>query len=181
MDAAAIALDASGAIVFADASMGSISRIAGPAVPDRGESGPEHPTGLAFSPDQGLLVVADGVSRSSWSYQIAPDHAPANGEPYYRLYVPEAAPASGVSDVAFDTQGRVYFAGPLGIQVAEQNGRIAAVLNGPDYGPVSHLAFGGPGQAWPLVPPSGPTLFRRPTKVTGATPWTLIKPPQPAL
>jgi len=181
VEAATLTVTARGEVYFLDRLTGGIGRISPRGELRRGQKPPEMilPSGLALSPDQGLLVVADGQSRFSWSYQLGPDRTPENGEPFYRLYVPDLAPASGVTAVTLDTLGQVFFASPLGIQVAEQNGRIAAILNGPDFGRVSSLAFGGQGQSW-LYAVQAHKLFRRKTKVTGAG-ATPVKPPQPAL
>ncbi len=47
------------------------------------------PKRLVLSPDQSMLVVTDTVSRYSWSFQIAADGTLINGEPFYRLELPE--------------------------------------------------------------------------------------------
>ena len=138
------------------------------------------PAGLSLSPDQAMLVVSDGRSRFGWSFQIAADASLVNGEPFYRLYVPEQAPGSGLGGVAVDSIGQVYFASATGIQVTEQNGRVAAVLNAPDFGPVSTVTFGGRDMDWLYVSQGG-MLFRRPVKVRGADPWRPAMAPAPPL
>ena len=40
-----------------------------------------HPTALTLSPDQSLLNIADGHTKFTWNYQIAPDGSLLNGEP----------------------------------------------------------------------------------------------------
>jgi sugar lactone lactonase YvrE len=145
------------------------------------------PSGLALSPDQSMLVVTDAVSRYSWSFQIAADGSLVNGEPFYRLEIPETTESSLQGDriwsVAEDTNGQVYFATPLGIQVAMQNGRIVEILNPPvpGGGRLTAITFAGSGdQNWLYVMQDG-KLFRRPVKVTGANAWTIVKPPKPSL
>ena len=144
------------------------------------------PTGLALSPDQSMLVIADGGSRYSWSFQIAADGTLINGEPFYRLELPETTLLSWQSRTGGaieDANGMVYFATPLGIQVAMQNGRIAEILNPPIPGgePVTAITFDQIGdQNWLYAAQDG-TLFRRPVKVTGANVWTVVKPPKPTL
>jgi enterochelin esterase-like enzyme len=83
------------------------------------------PAGLALSADQAMLIAADAQSRFSWSFQISGDGSLMNGEPFYRLELPETGWLSGVMGAAEDTVGQVYFATPLGIQVCEANGRVA--------------------------------------------------------
>lgn len=143
------------------------------------------PTGLALSPDQSMLVVTDSNSRYSWSFQIATDGTPVNGEPFYRLELPDTTVISpnGASGAAEDVNGEVYFATPLGIQVAMQNGRIAEILNPPipGGGPLTAITFDQIGdQSWLYAAQDG-KLFRRPVKVTGANAWTVVKPPKPTL
>jgi gluconolactonase len=144
------------------------------------------PEGLALSPDQSMLVVTDADSRYSWSFQIAADGSVANGEPFYRLEAPEntlLAWQSNIHGAMEDTDGAVYFATPLGIQVAMQNGRIVEILNPPEPGggPLTAITFSHAGdQNW-LYAAQGGKLYRRPVKVTGANAWTLVKPPKPTL
>ena len=145
------------------------------------------PSGLAFSPDQSMLVVTDADSRYSWSFQIAADGSLVNGEPFYRLEMPETTEwnllGSRIWSVAEDVNGNAYFATPIGIQVAMQNGRIMQILNPPmpGGGPLAAMTFAVSGdQNWLYVVQDG-KLFRRPVKVTGANAWTVVKPPKPTL
>jgi enterochelin esterase-like enzyme/sugar lactone lactonase YvrE len=149
------------------------------------ETGP--PSRIALSPDQSMAVTVDQFTRSGWSFQIAADGSLQNGEPFYRLEVSEA-PSAPTWDYlkgnpAEDIDGMVYFATPIGIQVAMQNGRIVEILNPPipDGGPLTAMTFAGNGvQNWLYVAQDG-KLFRRPVKVTGANAWTVVKPPKPTL
>jgi enterochelin esterase-like enzyme/sugar lactone lactonase YvrE len=138
------------------------------------------PSGLALSPDQAMLIVTDGQARFSWSFQIAPDGSLIHGEPFYRLEMPEAGSMSGVQGVIEDSTGQVYFATPVGIQFCEANGRVAGILNPPEHGAISDLAFAGKNLDWLYVAESG-KLFRRSVKVTGAAVGSPTKPPQPPL
>jgi sugar lactone lactonase YvrE len=145
-----------------------------------------NPTELSFSPDQSMLVVTDAVSRYSWSFQIAPDGTLQDGEPFYRLELPETTASSwqsGTRSAIEDTDGEVYFATPLGIQVAMQNGRIKEILNPPipGGGPLTAITFDQIGDRNWLYAAQDGKLFRRPVKVTGANAWTVVKPPKPTL
>ncbi len=64
-----------------------------------------------------MLVVTDAASRFSWSFQIAADGSLTNGEPFYRLELPEDGWKSEVRGAAVDSIGQVYFATPLGVQI----------------------------------------------------------------
>ncbi|MGD0478632.1 MAG: alpha/beta hydrolase-fold protein [Terracidiphilus sp.] len=142
--------------------------------------------GLALSPDQSLLVATNDLSRYSWSFQIAADGSLVNGEPFYRLETAETTKPverAGAQAATEDTDGMVYFATSLGIQVAMQNGRIVEILNPPvpGGGPLTAITFSRTGdQNWLWVA-QGDKLFRRPVKVTGANAWTVVKPPKPTL
>jgi sugar lactone lactonase YvrE/predicted alpha/beta superfamily hydrolase len=143
------------------------------------------PKGLALSPDQSMLVVTDTVSRYGWSFQFAADGTLENGEPFYRLELPETTVMSwqsGTRGAVEDENGRVYFATPLGVQISMQNGRVAEILNPPVPGaPITAITFAGAGDAsWLYVAENG-KLYRRPVKVTGANAWTVVKPPKPTL
>ena len=76
--------------------------------------------------------------------------------------------------------GQVYFATPLGVQMCEANGRMAAVLNPPAPGEISSVVFAGKKRDWIYVAEGG-RLFRRPVKVTGVTAGIVVqqcwKPP----
>lgn len=138
------------------------------------------PSSLALSPDQSLLVVGDAQSRFSWSFQIALDGSLINGEPFYRLAMPEAGWMSGIEAVTEDSTGQAYFASPLGIQICEANGRMAEIVNPVDPGSISGVAFGGKDLNWLYVTEGG-KLFRRPVQTTGTAAGSPVKPPKPSL
>jgi gluconolactonase len=139
-----------------------------------------RPAGVALSPDQAMLVVTDEQGRYSWSFQIASDGSLLNGEPFYRLEMPETGWMSGVKGVVEDSIGQVYFATVLGVQICEANGRVAQILNAPEHGGISSLAFAGRDLNWLYVAEGG-KLFRRPVKVKGVLVSAPVKPPKPPL
>jgi gluconolactonase len=186
------AVTQSGTIYFLDAATATIGVISSSGQPRvalecKGlDSELTSPWGLALSPDQSMLVVTDAVSRYSCSFQIAADDTLENGEPFYRLELPETTVMnwqSGTRGAIEDTNGIVYFATPLGIQISMQNGRMAEILNPPvpGGGPLTAITFAGNGdQSWLYAAQDG-KLFRRPVNVTGANAWTVVKPPKPTL
>jgi sugar lactone lactonase YvrE len=139
-----------------------------------------QPSNVALSPDQAMLIVTDAQSRFSWSFQIAADGSLINGEPFYRLEMPETGWMSGTVGAAEDTAGQVYFDTAVGIQVCEANGRLAAILNPPEHGTISSFAFAGKDLSWLYVTEGG-KLFRRPVKVKGVASWAPVKPVKPPL
>jgi gluconolactonase len=138
------------------------------------------PSALALSTDQAMLIVGDGQTRFSWSFQIAPDGSLQNGEPFFRLEMPETVHHSGVRSIAFDSTGGAYFASEAGIQVCEQSGRCAQILSKPEPGEVTSLAFGGKDRKW-LYATAGGRLFRREVKTRGVAPWAPVMAPKPLL
>ncbi len=176
-----------GTIYFvAEGSIGRFDAAGAVDILSQGKDWNISPDSLTLSPDQSMLVVTDKISRYIWSFQITADGSLVNGEPFYRLEMPENTDwswLSGVHGVAEDTNGQVYFATPLGIQIAMQNGRISQILNPPipGGGPLTAITFAGNANAsWIYVAQDG-KLFRRHVKVRGANAWTVVKPPKPTL
>jgi sugar lactone lactonase YvrE len=181
-DADRLVVTAKGDIYFGDAAHKGIGRIDARGRKSAAYGGGEilQVSGLGLSPDQAMLNVTDSQSRFSWSFQIAADGSLINGEPFYRLETPETAWRSDVSAVTVDAIGQVYFATPLGIQVAEANGRVAEILNPPALDPVADLIFAGKNLDWIYIT-SGGKLYRRPVKQAGVAAWSPVKPPKPPL
>ena len=138
------------------------------------------PTTLTFSPDQSLVDIGDASNRFNWSFQVAADGALVNGEPFYRVDIPETATGSGTSGATVDSIGQAYWATSLGIQYCEQNGRCAAILAKPERGTLGAIAFGGKDLNW-LYAVEGDKLWRRETKSKGVAAWSPVKPPRPPL
>ena len=69
-----------------------------------------------------MVVVTDSTSRFSWSFQINAQGDLVNGEPFYRLEMPESGWTSGAKGVVLDSIGQVYFATSLGIRSAKRTG-----------------------------------------------------------
>jgi gluconolactonase len=183
-DADDLALTRSGVIYFVDIARKTVNRI-----DEKGVRRVVHtgrgimkPTALTLTPDQAMLLVADGMDRYQWSFQIAADGSLVNGEPFQRLEMPEEGLFSGVAGLAMDSLGYMWATSAMGIQVCEQPGRCTNILNKPEFNdnPVTDIAFAGPNRAWLYVTQGG-KLFRRETKRAGVVPWEPVKPPQPGL
>ena len=184
VDANDLALMKSGALYVLDTAHKTVTFI-----DDKGRRHVVHtgvgimkPTALTLTPDQAMLLVADGMDRYQWSFQIAADGSLVNGEPFQRLEMPEEGLFSGVAGLAMDSIGYMWATSAMGIQVCEQPGRCTNILNKPEFNdnPVAGIAFGGANRAWLYVTQGG-KLFRRETKRTGVVAWEPIKPPQPGL
>ena len=141
-----------------------------------------QPSAITLSPDQSLLNIADGHTKFTWNFQVAPNGSLINGEPFHRLEMPEMSYKSGVEGITVDSIGHLFATSTLGIQVCEQIGRCAQLLNKPEAGSVAigNIAFGGAERNW-LYVTQGNKIFRRQVKRTGVTAWEPIKPPKPGL
>jgi len=82
-----------------------------------------------FSTDQSLFVINDPNTRWVWSFQVQPDGSLINGQPFYHLETPDESSKTEASGMAFDTEGYLYVATNLGVQVCDQAGRVNAILN----------------------------------------------------
>lgn len=178
----ALALTKSGTLFFADKAHQTIGSVdpSGHTHPLSVAGQIAAPSGLALSPDQAMLIVTDAQSRFSWSFQIAADDTLLQGEPFYRLEMPESGWMSNVAGAVEDSNGQVYFATPAGIQLCEANGRVATILNPPEPGTITALTFAGKDPTWLYIAEDG-KLFRRPVKVQGNSIANPVRPPRPPL
>ena len=109
------------------------------------DTGLLKPNGVTLSPDQTLLLVADSASQFVYSFQIRPDGTLANKQPFYHLHLVEGAPESGADGIAVDRNGSLYVTSRIGVQVADQAGKVNSIIGKPQPGPLSNVVFGGPG------------------------------------
>ena len=86
----------------------------------------------------------------------SPDTEWENGLEFYYLH-------SAPNQIAFDTEGNLYVASEIGIQVCDHNGRVRAILNGPK-GSVERMLFIGNR----LIVESGGELFCRELQAAGS-------------
>jgi sugar lactone lactonase YvrE len=142
--------------------------------------GLEFPNGLSLSPDESLLAVADSRSRWVWSYQVGPDGALLNGQPFYRLEMTDEGNHPAADGVTVDGEGYLYVATRLGLQVFDQPGRLTAIIDKPHAGALANATFGGP-HLDTLYVAAGDKVFRRVVRRKGVWPWRPVKPPQPRL
>lgn len=186
VDASAMVITAKGVIYYVDAVRGVIGMIGADGrkrlLVSKSDDEMPSPSGLTLSPDQSMLFVTDRVSRFQWSFQIAKDGSLVNGEPFFRVDMPEMSWRSGVTGATVDTIGQPYFATALGIQFCEQNGRCAGIIRKPGdrNAQLTSVQFGGKDLAW-LYATSGGKVYRRPVKARGVAAWSPVRPPKPPL
>jgi sugar lactone lactonase YvrE len=130
------------------------------------DTGLVKPNGITLSPDQTLLLVADSASPLLYSFQIQPDGTLANKQPFYHLHLVEGVAESGADGIAVDRNGSLYVTSRLGLQVADQAGKVNSIVNKPQPGPISSVAFGGP-EFDELYVAAGDKIFKRKVRQKG--------------
>ncbi|MFO0905161.1 MAG: SMP-30/gluconolactonase/LRE family protein [Pirellulales bacterium] len=140
------------------------------------DTGLRFSNGIAASPDQTLLYVADSRSHWVYSYQIQRDGSLAHKQKYYHLHVPDTADDSGADGLRVDRDGRLYVATRMGIQICDQAGRVNCIVPTPN-GKVSNFTFAGENFDT-LVATCGDKVYTRKLKVRGAP--AFLPPHKPA-
>ena len=136
--------------------------------------------GITMSPDQTLLYVDDMRSHWVYCYQIAADGSLRAKQRFDYLHVPDNADDSGADGMRVDREGRLYVATRMGIQVADQAGKVQCIIPTPNR-LISNMTFGGENSDV-LYVTAGDKVFKRKLKVKGAFAWAPPnKPPTPRL
>ena len=99
----------------------------------------EYPNGLAFSPDERVLNVANSRNdRYMRAFDVLPDGSLTNG----RLFADMSAEGEEVPDgLKVDVEGRVFCTGTGGTWVFDRDGRHLGILRTPEV--PANMAFGG--------------------------------------
>jgi sugar lactone lactonase YvrE/enterochelin esterase-like enzyme len=144
------------------------------------DTGLRFANGIALSPDQTLLYVADFGSHWVYSFQVQPDGSLLHKQKYFHLHVPDIADDAGADGMRVDRDGRLYVATRIGIQVCDQAGRVNAIIPTPN-GRVANLCFGG-ADFQTLFATCGDRVYKRKVKVKGVNAFEApIKPAPPRL
>lgn len=139
----AVAVDRRGGIYFADPAEHRVCYVDSAHNQRVAYEGISCPGGLRLLPGGSLLAVTDPTGRWAWSLQVLGDGSLAAGQAFYRLETTDQTSATGAAGVATDTDGYVYVATELGIQVCDQEGRTAFIIANPPGGRADSIAFGG--------------------------------------
>jgi hypothetical protein len=138
---------------------------------------------IALSPDQTLVygVTDQYLNPTVWSYQVLPDGRIGFAQKYGQLetfglqnsYV-------AASGLCVDTEGRLYVATTLGVQVCDQAGRVNFIISTPRQ--PRDVCFGGKDLS-ELFITIGDKIYKRPMKVHGIVSGQMapIKPAAPHL
>jgi sugar lactone lactonase YvrE/enterochelin esterase-like enzyme len=136
--------------------------------------------GVALSPDQSLLYVADYRSHWIYSYEVQPDGTLQSKQRYYWLHALDSADDSAPDGMRVDRDGRLYVATNLGIQVCDQAGRVNCIIPTPNRR-ITNLCFGGENFDI-LFATCVDKVYKRKVKTHGAHAWAApLKPSPPRL
>ena len=97
---------------------------------------------VAIAPDYRFCVTAEQNTHHLISTIISQQGEMKYSEPFYYLHDLSNGVSQPTGNLAFDTNGNLYVATPMGVQVADHNGRVRAILSLP-AGRVTSLAFSG--------------------------------------
>jgi gluconolactonase len=97
-----------------------------------------RPNGLAFSPDEKFLYVADSGKKIWMRYRVQPDGSVTDGIVFLD---PSSDPAKGVPDgLRLDKNGNIYGAGPGGVWIISPEGKHIGTIKVPEV--VSNVGWG---------------------------------------
>lgn len=144
------------------------------------ETGFRQAVGIAVSPDQTMLYIADRDSHWIYSAQIQADGTLRYSQRFYQLHAREMDDVTGATSICLDTEGRLYAATNMGIQICDQTGRVQAIIPTPN-GIVTDIAFGG-AELDVIYVGCGDKIYKRKIKAKGANISNApIKPEKPRL
>ena len=133
------------------------------------DTGLKFANGIALSPDQTLLYVADYRSHWVYSYVIQPDGTLAHKQRYFHLHSRDEDDESFADGLKVDRDGNLYVATRLGIQICDQAGRVNAIIPTPN-GRITNLVFGGENFDT-LYASCNDKVYKRKLKVRGTNAW----------
>ena len=97
-----------------------------------------RPNGLAFSPDEKFLYVADSGKKLWMRYSVQPDGSVTDGSVFLD---PSSDPAKGVPDgLRVDKKGNIWSSGPAGVWIISPAGKHLGTIKVPEV--VSNVAWG---------------------------------------
>ena len=98
------------------------------------------PNGVCLSPDKKLLYVDDSNDKNVSVFDVQPDGTAINKRVFCVLKV-DPGKVSGADGMKIDTQGTLYIASAVGVQVFNKNGLAIKVISLPEI--PTNVAFGG--------------------------------------
>jgi gluconolactonase len=89
----------------------------------------DRPNGLAFSPDESILYIADSPRRHVRAFEVLPDGSLTNSRVFADMDHPQPGSPDGMK---VDEEGHLYVAGATGVWVFEQDGTHLGVIVTPE-------------------------------------------------
>ena len=124
-----------------------------------------RPNGLAFTPDEKHLYIADSAKRTIVRYDVKPDDTIANGQVFVDMST-DRAPGNP-DGMKVDQKGNVYGTGAGGVWIVSPEGKHLGTLVLPER--PANLAFGAAdGKALYLTASTG--IYRIRLKIAGIRP-----------
>ncbi|HEX2032948.1 MAG TPA: SMP-30/gluconolactonase/LRE family protein [Chloroflexota bacterium] len=99
----------------------------------------DRPNGLAFSPDERTIYIADTSRRHLRAFDVTPEGDLVNGRLFADMRHPEHGGPDGMK---VDTQGHIYCTGAAGVWVFTPQGHLLGIIRTPAR--PANCAFGGP-------------------------------------
>ena len=130
----------------------------------------QKPNGLSLSPDKKLLYVDDSWDKNVSVFDVQPDGTAINKRVFCVLKV-NAGSVSGADGLKVDTEGNLYIASALGIQVFDKNGIAQRIITVPET--CTNVAFGG--KDWKtLFITAGVSLYSTQLDIAGIPVYTSV-------
>ncbi len=125
-----------------DMEFNSVHRIRADGTVERVIPNFDYPNGLAFSPDESVLYVANTrPGQYIQAYDVNADGSVSNARHFADM--PSEDATNGVPDgMKVDVEGRVYCTGPGGCWVFDPSGALLGIIRLPEY--PANCAWGGP-------------------------------------
>lgn len=121
-----------------------------------------RPNGIAFSPDEKFLYIADSGKRQWLRYRVQPDGSVTEGTVFLDA---SNDPAKGGPDgIRVDKEGNIYGSGPGGVWIISPAGKHIGTIRVPEV--VSNVAWGDE-DGKTLYITASTSLFRIKLKVAG--------------
>lgn len=130
------------------------------------DEGIERPNGLILWPDGSSLVVADSWSDRLWTFRVEENGDLSAKEPTYFVRTRREDGRSLADGLTVDRAGRLYAAADTGLHVYDTQMRLSGVIQKPQVGFLSNVAFGGENLQF-IYATSGDKVYRRKLNVQG--------------
>ncbi len=124
-----------------------------------------HPNGIAFSPDEKYLYIANSGPKIWMRYPVKPDGTLGPGTTFYDA-ASDHRPG-GPDGMKVDTNGNIYSAGPGGVWILSPGGKHLGTLLMPVN--VGNVGWGGPDHSTLYIMATG-SVYRVKLKSHGHTP-----------